>query len=85
MKRSIQWHKKCAENNQKSVNSLAAEVKRKTMHLERKRAELYVYKRQILRAEKEKRDGFDRDRYKPMQSREACTERIIKYADYLDW
>jgi len=63
MKKNIDWHKECLANNKSFIKEEKREVERLASRLETIEQEYNLYSAQIDLAEKEKKDGFDRDKY----------------------
>ena len=63
-KMSIEWHEKCLKNQKASVEQLLKEMHEIHAKYFKELAECQKYERQIERAKKLGKDGFDRERFK---------------------
>jgi len=63
MKESIDWHKECLKNQKLDLDEKRATLERMTIGVEEDARSYNFYLAQILRAEKEGRNGFDRERF----------------------
>lgn len=70
-KMSIKWHQECLKNLMQSQLQDAAELGRMQDRVNRTQARIESLGRQIERALREGRDGFDEDKYQPKKKREA--------------
>lgn len=62
-KMSMEWHRECLKNSLESLRRKELACENMRDEVERMRRRLAVYQRQIDRATKEKRDGFDMDKF----------------------
>jgi len=62
-KMTIKWHKKCFDNWGKSLDREEKELMSRLETLNQARIKHEFYRQQIVKAESEKRDGFDSERY----------------------
>jgi hypothetical protein len=60
MKFPIAWHKNCLENSKKTLAANTERVQSEIRRLGQDRTEIEFYERQIYRAMKDGKDGFDR-------------------------
>jgi len=63
MKKSIEWHENCLKNMTTYYQSQRSELDRLKLEVGKFACEILFYDGQIARAKREKRDGFDRDRF----------------------
>lgn len=62
MKRSLEWHRECLENWERSLIGQRNDFARAKANLERSEAEFAFYAQQVEEAERRGMDAFDRDR-----------------------
>lgn len=62
-KMPTKWHKECANNWGKSIDREEKEVLSRLASVKIAKEQHEFYLQQIATAEKENRDGFDRDKY----------------------
>lgn len=65
MKMDLEWHRECYRNARRTLQEDYVRLKRMQADYDREFSKLYNYRCQIERAEREGKDGFDADRYKP--------------------
>jgi hypothetical protein len=63
MKRPIEWHKICLTNRRASLTRHEDELRIVRDRVNQLRFDIVIYDGQIQRAEYEKRDGFDADKF----------------------
>lgn len=63
----IEWHKANLVNKRKYYEQQVAELNKMIADVAKTKMEIEAKELQIQRAEKESRDGFDDEKYKPMK------------------
>ena len=63
MKQTIAWHKECLANSESWLLEEWCKIQRMQEALEKAREWQTFYRAQIERAEREGRDGFDREKF----------------------
>ena len=61
--RPLSWHRECLKNSRATLTEREAQLDRIAGDVERMRIEIAFYANQIVKAEKDGREGFDRDRF----------------------
>ena len=64
MKRSIDWHEECLQNQRDHLKREREKLDRQIATVDRLVRDLDVYVRQVKRAKRLDKDGFDRDKFK---------------------
>jgi len=63
MKKNIEWHKRCLGNQEDFLKSSKDRLEKEQARHDESVRSARLYKDQIELAEKEKKDGFDREKY----------------------
>ena len=79
MKKSIAWHKDCLQNKKVFMQRLKIEINRLTVKITEEKDYITFYELQIKEAEKQNKDGFDRERFLKQRSNKALksTEKAL--------
>ena len=63
MKCKISWHEEGAKNWKRTLESKKQELDRLKKEVKQDESALLFYELQIMKAKKQKKDGFDRDKF----------------------
>ena len=63
MRMSLGWHQECLKNQRAGLARHMADFERMTAEIEQMKRSVALYGRQIEAAEKQGKDGFDRERF----------------------